>query len=271
MNFAVIVSTKDLAGVTIKEALMRIFDFQETGDQFDGHPVYRFQNIKLFTTKTDSILCENIDKKIEADIYVFATKHRSQSGIPSLSVHGIGNWGIADKEYGGKNKTLCISPGNYLKEALNFLEKNNMSGFEVVQECTHHGPYIEKPVMFIEIGSTEKQWDNKDAAETIARAIGHINMMEPMLCKNAIGIGGLHTTPNFKKIMVKTDIALSHVCPKYNLENLNEDLIIQAMKKSYPAMAEMAILDWKGLGEHKERITEMLKTLGIQFVKTSSF
>ncbi len=271
MNFAVIVSTKDLAGVTIKEALMRMYDFEDTKQEFDGYPVYKFQNIKLFSTKTDSINCENIDKKIQADIYVFATKHKSQSGIPSLSVHGIGNWGLADKEYGGKDKTLCVSPANYLKAALNFLEKNNRSGFEVVQECTHHGPYLEKPAMFIEIGSTPKQWDNKDAAETIAMAIAHINMTTPSMPKTAIGIGGLHTTPNFKKIMIKTDIAVSHVCPKYNLENLNEDLLIQAMKKTYPAMAELVILDWKGLGEHKERIVGMLNALKIPFTKTSVF
>jgi D-aminoacyl-tRNA deacylase len=271
MNFAVIVSTRDLAGVTIKEALMRAYAFEETKQEFDSHPVYKFQNIKLFTTKKESVSCENIDKKIDADIYVFATRHQSQSGIPSLSVHGIGNWGRAEKEYGGKDKTLCISPANYLKEALIFLEKNNSIGFDIVQECTHHGPYLEKPVMFIEIGSTLKQWGNKDAAEIIARAIVHMNMIEPLALKTAIGIGGLHTAPNFKKIMTKSDIAVSHICPKYNLENLNEDLIIDAMRKSYPATAEMAILDWKGLGEHKERIVNMLNNLKVQYIKTSSF
>jgi len=271
MQFAVIVSSKDPAGITIKESLMRLYEFEKTKDIFDKSPVYKFQNIKLYTSAKESVLCENIDDKIKADIFVFATKHKSQSGIPSLSVHGIGNWGNADREHGGKDKTLCISPANYLKEALTFLEKNNAVKFDVVQECTHHGPFLKKPVMFIEIGSSEKQWKNKDAADIIAKAIAHIEIVNPMMFKAAIGIGGLHTTPNFKKIMLKTDIALSHVCPKYNLQNLDEDLIISAMRSSYPGAAEMAILDWKGLGEFKEKITGMLKKLSIPFMKTSAF
>jgi len=271
MQFAVIVSSKDPAGITIKESLMRLYEFEKTNEAFDKNHVYKFQNIKLYTAEKESILCENIDNKIEADIFIFATKHKSQSGIPSLSVHGIGNWGKADKEFGGKNKTLCISPANYLKEALIFLDKNNSIKFDVVQECTHHGPFMKKPVMFIEIGSSEKQWKNKDAADIIAKVIVHLNSIEPMTCKIVIGIGGLHTTPNFKKIMLKTDIAVSHVCPKYQLQNLDEDLIISAVRSSYPGVAEMAILDWKGLGEYKEKITGMLKKLDLPFTKTSSF
>jgi len=271
MKFAVIVSSKDPAGINIKESLMRLYEFERAEEVFDKNHVYSFQNMKLYTTEKESVLCENIDKKIDADIFVFATEHRSQSGIPSLSVHGIGNWGRAEKEFGGKDKTLCISPANYLKEALIFLEKNNTIGFDVVQECTHHGPYLKKPAMFIEIGSSEKQWKDKNAAEIIAKAIVHINNVEPMVFKTAIGIGGLHTTPNFKKIMIKTDIAIGHICPKYQLQNLNEDLIVSAMRNIYPSVAEIVILDWKGLGEHKERIVNMLRNLDIPFTKTSAF
>ncbi len=272
MQFAAIVSQKDPAGMNIKEALMRLYAFEKTNEVFEKNPVYRFQNIKLYTAEKESILCEKIDEKIAADTFVFATKHKSQSGIPSLSVHGIGNWGKAEKEFGGKSKTLCISPADYLKEALRFLEENNTIKFDVVQECTHHGPFLEKkPVMFIEIGSTEKQWENKDAAEIIARAIVHLANIEPMVYKSAFGIGGLHTTPNFKKIMLKTDIALGHICPKYNLQNLDENMLVEAMRKIYPRAAELVILDWKGLGGHKDRIVKILENLKIQFAKTSSF
>ncbi len=270
MKFAVIVSPKDPAGITIKEALMRMYEFKDAEKEYDGHPVYEFQNIELYTTDTDSIHCEDIDNKINADMFIFATKHESKAGIPSLSVHTTGNWGKAEG-YGGKDRKLCVAPAGYLKEGLIFLENNNKVGFDVVQECTHHGPYLEKPVMFIEIGGSEKQWKNKDAAEIIAAAIVHINMVEPRLFKTAMGIGGLHTTPNFRKIMLNTDVAIGHICPKYQLENLDGDIIVQAIKNTKPAAAEMAILDWKGLGQEKDRIVSLLQELGIPFTRTSAF
>ena len=270
MRFAVIVSAKDPAGISIKEALMRRHDFKSAGKEFEGSNVYSFQNLSLYTTGAESIHCEDIDKKIDADIFVFATKHESRSGIPSLSAHAAGNWGN-DKSYGGKEKALCIAPADYLKSALIFLEENNKTDFEVVQECTHHGPYLEKPVMFIEIGSSEKQWKNLDAAETIANAIVHIGIEQPQPVKTAFGIGGLHTTPSFRKIMLKTDIAVGHVCPKHNLENLDGNLMLEAVRKTAPAPADIVILDWKGLGREKERIVRLLNELKIPFSKTSAF
>ena len=271
MEFAVIISTKDPAGINIKEALMRLYDFKDAGNEFEGNKSYSFENITLCTTDSKSINCEDIDKKIDADMFIFATKHESQSGIPSLSVHTTGNWGEVTNDFGGRDKKLCIAPCNYLKQALRYLEENNQTDFEVVQECTHHGPFIEKPIMFIEIGSSMKQWENKDAADTIAATIVHITMTEPPKFKAAFGIGGLHTTPNFKKVMLKTDFAVGHVCPKYMLEKLDGDMIVQAMTRNHPSVSEIAVIDWKGLGTEKERIINILKELDIPFAKTSDF
>ncbi|MEM4336533.1 MAG: D-aminoacyl-tRNA deacylase [Candidatus Woesearchaeota archaeon] len=268
MKIALIVSQKDIAGINTKEELLRLFSFKRLNEKFENNFIYEFNNIILYTTNKDSVDCENVDKKIEADIFVFATKHKSESGIPSLSVHAVGNWGKA--ELGGKDKKLCVAPAFYLKEALMHLEEYNTIGFDVVQECTHHGPYIEKPAMFIEIGSSEKEWGKKEAATIIAKTIIDIFSKEPSFYKTAFGVGGLHTTPNFKKIMLKTDIAVGHICPKYQLQNLTEELIKEAIKKTEP-IAEFVILDWKGLGDYKTKIVGMLNNLKINFIKTSNF
>ena len=34
-----------------------------------------------------------------------------------------------------------------------------MAKYKLTLECTHHGPLIEKPCVFIEIGSTETEWE----------------------------------------------------------------------------------------------------------------
>lgn len=262
MQIAIICSTKDPAGMNIREHLIQ--SFKKTNQKFNNKEIYKKQNkenfLTLYTTDTESIHCENIDKEIQADLFIFATKHQSKAEIPSLSAHSPGNWGTA--EMGGKNQTLCTAPASFLKKAIITLEKLD-TDYEIIQECTHHGPYLEKPVMFIEIGSTINQWKNKTAGKQIAETILKITEITPKN-KAIIGIGGLHHCPNFKKITLTTDLALSHVCPKYNLQNLNENTLKQAIEKTQEKV-EQIVLDWKGLGNEKQRITKLLDKLSLKY------
>ena len=50
--------------------------------------------------------------------------------------------------------------------------------FEVTYEVTHHGPYLETPTLFIEIGSSEATWGDRDAARAIARALTEVRVTE---------------------------------------------------------------------------------------------
>jgi len=249
---AIITSKQDLAGINVAEELKK--------ENLEKH------NTKLYEIEEKPVYAKNIDKRIDADLFIFATKHSSKSAIPSLSVHSPGNWSNAG--LGGKDSELCVCPALYLKEALIFLEKNNTINFDVIQECTHHGPYLEKPCFFIEIGSTEKQWKNKEAGKIITKAIMHLLKNPPKEYKTAFGIGGLHTTPNFKKIILNSNIAIGHVCPKYNLENLNKHNLKQAINKTVPK-SNLIILDWKGLGKYKERIKELTENYNVK--RTSDF
>ncbi|XP_022736518.1 D-aminoacyl-tRNA deacylase-like isoform X2 [Durio zibethinus] len=45
---------------------------------------------------------------------------------------------------------------------------NLVPEFEVTLEATHHGPEINSPTMFVEIGSAEEYWYRQDAAQAIA-------------------------------------------------------------------------------------------------------
>jgi D-aminoacyl-tRNA deacylase len=262
MEFAILVSKTDPAGMNIKEHLLKN-NFKESGE-FQENKVYSLDNIKIYTLNKESIYNENIDKEIKADLFIFATTHSATSKINSLSAHAPGNWNKA--ELGGQEKKLCIAPASYLKLALIELEKAKIE-FEKIQECTHHGPYLEKPVMFIEIGSSLEQWQNKQAGEIIAKTIMKILTTEIPKYKIAFGIGGPHHTPNFKKIILNSDIAIGHVCPKYMLEFLDKEIIKQAIEKTYPK-AELVLIDWKGLGPYKQKIKEMLEELKVPYKKT---
>jgi len=277
MKIAIIVSTKDPAGMNINQRLLESRKFKETEENFDGHAVYSYLCARLYTTDTDSINCEDIDKRIaedfDADIFIFATKHKSAAGIKSLSVHSPGNWSKA--EHGGKDRRLCIAPASYLKFALLKLDETNQQknlGFEVIQECTHHGPYLEKPCMFIEIGSDESAWQDKRAGEAIAETLLHMIESEQKgkipKCRAVFGIGGLHHTPEISKVVRRTEYAAGHTCPKYMLEHLDEGMIRQALEKTAEKV-ELVVLDWKGLKENKQKVLDLLKKLGLGYKQST--
>lgn len=259
MKIALIASEKDPASMNIRDKLTT--HLVETEQTHKGNPVYVKGTIRLYTDKRDPIFCEHIDKDIEADIFIFLSKHQSRSGIRSLSVHAIGNWGEAG--FGGEDRKLCPAPHDALKRGLQLLEKNNELGCEVIQEVTHHGPFLEKPVMFIEIGSDIEAWTDPLAGNVIARTClelcSWLQQQKPGWM-SAFGIGGLHHAPSFRRLMLDSDIAVGHICPKHNLHSLDEEMIRKAI-----ADAPLIILDWKAMGKEKQRIVDLLKRMGLGY------
>ena len=267
-NIAIITSLKDPAGINIRNNLIELFNFKETKEKIDNNRIFSYKtvenkNIKLYLINDDLIFAENLDQKIDADIFVFASKHRSKENTPSFAVHPIGNWSIA--EFGGKDGKICFSSAFLLK--ILFIELNNNSKntkYQATLEATHHGPYLEKPAVFVEIGSTEKEWNDKDNGKIIAETIMNSLENQDNNFKIAVGIGGPHYCNNFNKIMLRSDVAISHICPKYQLENLNGDLIRQAIEKTSEKV-DFILLDWKGLGKEKQRVVDLLKHLNLVF------
>ncbi len=318
MNIAIISSSKDKASVNIKENLINNLNFNKLEEQFDNNDIFQNKindkNIKLYTINSELVHAEDIDKKIGADLFVFISKHSAKEERKSLTLHPLGNFG--KNELGGKEKTLCIAPSIYLKNIFNELDKNSQdSGFEASLEATHHGPYLEKPVLFIEIGTTEKEWTDKNAGNIIAKTLVStlkdsniiinnnklkINNNENKINNNkndnynlnkienknngnelknneknnnyesVFVIGGSHYNYVANKVMLKSNFAAGHTCAKYNLENLDLDLIKQAMEKTIPK-AKLVVLDWKGLGKEKQRILELLKKNNIEYERSDKF
>ena len=258
MKTAIIVSKKDQAGMNIANFL-RDIDLDDL-------------NAELYEVEKESIYNENIDKEIEADLFIFATKHQSAKGVHSLSCHSPGNWDRA--EAGGKDRELCVSPALLLKEA--FLELNKAgkdTHHEITLEVTHHGPYIEKPCVFIEIGSDEENWINKDAGKIIAEVIvGLLKDIDGIMLnkegyKVAFGIGGPHYANTFNRRVLEKDIAVGHICPKHMLGMLDKRMILQAIEKTIPK-PDFILLDWKGLGKEKQRIVRLLDEMKIEYKRS---
>jgi D-aminoacyl-tRNA deacylase len=249
MKFSILASKKDIAALNIAQELEKL-------------------GIKVNYLEQDSIYSENIDKQIKGDFYIFVSKHKSEKNLKSLTVHAPGNWKQAD--FGGKPGRVCPTSSFFLKHLFQVLnQKASGLDYQVSLEVTHHGPYLEKPCCFIEIGSGEKEWKDKNAGKVIANTIKEAietQMNEKWI--SAIGIGGPHYCPNFNKVQLSSHYALGHIIPEYALPLTNE-MLKEAIEKTIPK-PEVAILDWKGLGkaEQRQEIFALLENHNLKAIRT---
>lgn len=284
MNIFIVFDKNDRASMNVFDKLItkeRVFT--KTSMRFKEEPVYFYKNTFAIINNTRSADAEKIDDDIETllslkpDIIIFSTVHVSRSEIPSFTAHAPGNWGEA--QAGGLDRRLCISAESLIKEALKYMNEkekpDDISSYDIIQEATHHGPSISCPCMFIEIGSTADEWENKNAgvliADTLIHLIENIEDIIKMRYKGIFGIGGPHSCTNFMKITLNDKrYAISHVCPKHSLELLDVEMIRQAMKRSMNPSEEI-VLDWKGMGAEKHRIKQILDEEGINYMKVKEF
>lgn len=173
MRFALIASRQDPAGMAIHRELLRAFPFVSTDSVFQGSPVCRYEGggiaVSLYLLQDPLTESDNLERSIEADAFVFLSKHRSAANTRSFAVHSIGNW--AEEKGGGKAGMLC--PATALLQHAIFLQllHRQREGYEVTMEATHHGPYMEKPSVFVEVGSTEEEWGDAGNGRVIAESV----------------------------------------------------------------------------------------------------
>ncbi|MHA2406288.1 MAG: D-aminoacyl-tRNA deacylase [Candidatus Hermodarchaeia archaeon] len=260
-------SKKDLAALNIKHQLLALFPFTETSDTYDAHPIHQLANLSVVTIEKDSIYADNLDESFSADLFIFASRHKSAAFKPALLTHIPGNWAEAD--LGGKASTLCIAPPSAMKIALHSLlseqQRLGLTDWACGLEATHHGPFIPStPVLYVEIGSTEKEWENPIAAEIVARTIVTVAQQYQTSYPTVLGFGGPHYCPGFTRLSVETPYAVSHVLPKYHLDQLSESLFAQAIQRSSPQPTHAA-LDWKGMkGDQRNQVKTLAEGLGLK-------
>ncbi len=257
--YSIVCSEKDSAGMLMKKKFLENFGFKETEEEFDGNMVYKKENFRLVTIKEDQVYADCLNE-LETELIVFASKHASAKGPKTFTAHAPGNWGKA--ELGGKERSLCPTYASLIKNYLcSMQEKRAERKLEhlVSVEQTHHGPCLEKPAVFIEMGSNEDHWTDEKAAEVICETILEKTVLGGDY-RTAIGIGGTHYNSEFTKLLLRTNYALSHMCPEYALENLDEEMLGLAVANTKEKV-ECLMIDYKGIGsgELKQRIKKLVE------------
>lgn len=236
MENIIIASKSDSASMNILENLLKLKDWQKI-DKFQGSDVYQFSNTNIVIINEMHIYSENLDKilkekfDMEANCIIFASRHRSESGAKTLTVHPIGNF--KDAKYGGKDQSLVPSSPYLMSDALRNLKHKAVKediDYMVSFEVTHHGPFLSTPAFYIEIGSDDKAWEDKIAGEVIAKSILKTIMDERKKeGRVAIGIGGGHYTPRHTDIALSTNTSFGHMIPTYAID-ISEEMIEKTMK-----------------------------------------
>lgn len=239
----IIGSREDEASMSMSRHLLGTVDFSPW-DQAPGvlqHGDYLFSYIdgKHLYLDSFSDAFGNIQDRIE-DV-IFLSKHSSSADIKSLTVHPTGNFGEA--KLGGRPGKLSVSNPARMSSTLRAMnELYSGPDFSVTFEATHHGPLMEIPNFFIEIGTTKEQWENTEALDTVVKSL----FSDPHPGNGSfVGAGGGHYMPKVTRYCIDNNVDIGHMISKHALENATEELIGQAVEKT-PGCRGF-VLDRKGV------------------------
>jgi D-aminoacyl-tRNA deacylase len=269
-----VASKKDLAGINISKQVLQLYPFTKTTQTFQENPIYTAtingKQVTHIILNEETINAQYLPECFpNVNLVVFISRHSSQSGTPTLSVHTPGNFGAA--ELGGLSEELSVSPAVAMQNALQTLHrlKEQMKlDYQVSYECTHHGPSLQVPTMFVELGSSSKQWVDQQAAAVVAQAafeaIGNFGDSKQ---NSVLGIGGTHYNQKFTNMALKNEVAFGHMIPKYAIQNINLQIIQQCVMRTQEKV-DSIILDWKGIkSEDKPTLLKVLQETGLPIQK----
>ncbi len=268
----IVASTKDRASINIKQQLLHIFGFKASNEKLLDSTIHFLkvgrEDVKLFTINEEPVYHEHVDKMFNPQLVIYISRHRSKSGSPTLSVHAPGN--LTSTIYGGIPQKTSIAPAYAMKAAMLEMkrqkEKLHLS-YDISYECTHHGPSLDVPAMFVELGSSPTQWSDKEAAMAVAYAV-MASFSKPIEKSTvALGIGGPHYNKKFTRMALQGSFAFGHIIPKYAVAQLKPEIINQCVERNVEKV-EAVVLDWKGIkSADKPGLIEILNEVKVKTLK----
>lgn len=264
---AIVFSAKDPAGCNIFERLCESWPVRQI-DQIGPMAAWEGpKGTKIVRVDCEIVRPDFLEQWLKPDLWVFASKHRSEAKRPTLTVHTCGVFS-QDVSVGGRPRQLAVAPAGAMKAALQHLAEHAVPGYEVSLEVTHHGPTnLAAPMMFVEVGSSEAQWADRKAAAVAASAVVAVCESYRPAKEATIGFGGGHYCPTFTKRELATETAYSHIAAKYVCELLDAELVHQMVTRSHERVAHAAI-DWKSFNAtERTRITDLCEKAGLEWAK----
>lgn len=247
MTTLILASKADSASLTLHQAVIEAHSWESApsplgelliNTEIDAHMLL-VDKIHVRSDNMGTMHMESINKNID-DIIVLS-KHVSSSEVPAMTVHPIGvltgqEMG-EDGRSGGVYGTL-VPPNPRMASFLRAIVlkgavEPNLSKFDLTLEATHHGPVMSLPTMYVEIGSSEKEWTDSHLASIWAEIIIE-NLSSKALDSNKrwmLCIGGGHYAPRHRDILIRSKELVGHILPSYSLPDVNEEATLHNFEK----------------------------------------
>jgi D-aminoacyl-tRNA deacylase len=235
------VYSDEKASSNIAAHLKGILSLEKNDRGFSGLECFEDREHMFRMLKVDCriINADFIDNLVEG-LTVFLSRHSSSKQVPAFTVHPVGNWSD-DCSLGGAPKSLGVaSPVNMLR-VLKSIEGVNSTEIELTYEATHHGPLLNRPSFFVELGGNDEVIGNYEYAGLIAKGIAEAIGSEPLYDKIAVGIGCMHYPEKFTRLALGGKYAFSHMMSKHYVKEVG--MIESAFSRSDIA-AEIAVIEW---------------------------
>jgi D-aminoacyl-tRNA deacylase len=232
VKIALISSRIDPAGRNIRSHIESLIE--------SSHAPAQPHQFEFLETEGRLINEDHIDRRTDADLIFFLSRHASERPQPVLTVHVSGNFHEA--ALGGKEGSLPPAAPEWMHALLRELSLRAPPAYRVSYESTHHGPTeLQTPSLFVEIGSTEKEWNDPDAGAAVAMSV---LSARPVDVIRLIGFGGTHYAQRQTDIAGKSRGAFGHIAPGREVPTLDNRLIREMQQKT---RAVAAYIDRKAL------------------------
>jgi len=240
MGTLILASNNDQASLNLLSSVLDLGGWGESID-FDHGQVISHSNreVQILLIDEIHIFADGIDTKheeltnFEIDDILVLSRHVSSSKTPALTLHPIGvpggiphgGRGVA----GGINGELTPPSPRFaplfriMREIA--IERGMDEKYDLTVEATHHGPHLNNPTMYVEIGSEDEQWNDKEAADVWAEAISISlglegetqNGLWQGVGEVLLGIGGGHYAPRHKSVIRDSEVWAGHIIASYAL------------------------------------------------------
>ncbi len=232
----------------------------------DTAQVFRGKHYDIAIIDTPAISADWLESAYDHDSFVFLSKHAAQSGRLALTCHSTGNF--SDAQFGGSPSQVSIPMPDFQKAYLQELKRHqeNFADFQITIEATHHGPTaLNKPCIFVEVGTTSEQWNNKNLCSAVSKIVDSV--LSSPICRHptAIAFGGTHYHDKFTDELLYGVHALGTVVPKHALQYIDDTLFSHIISRN--STAGTALVDSKSLGASKQKILNLLSGTDLEVIK----
>ena len=273
MSRLIVCYEQDLPSLNMKKQLMGRLQWDDMGT--DGTNSYTSSgNDVLMTIDRMHVHAENVDRTaegfgIKVDEMVVLSRHSSASGKPTLTVHPIGNYRANDM--GGKAETLVRPTPHLMTSVLRNIPRFNKDpSYSISFEVTHHGPYVDVPTMYLEIGSDESHWGDGVAAGVLIDSLLSAEVSDyPVV----IGVGGGHYAPRFTDLALSTKVDIGHMVPNYQINDASDEEVSRMISSAAEVTdTDLVYVHRNSMkGPEERRVNGIIDSLGLERVSSKDF